>query len=202
MNGPFGRTALGLVLASGLVAPAAADGPEDVTLCVTNTIPFGLPPGCNAADGVWWAPDGSFGGGEELVTCGHFNGAGPSVELEFHLYDGSGSSLSLVNENILDFENLDGECEVPDPNPCHLTCENLYNARNGPWQFTGGTGDWEDIQGEGAMVTFVNRVYDVGGTCTTNQDCRPNLCDTAQGVCYRREGNAYFSGRAHFLKRP
>jgi hypothetical protein len=202
MNGRHARAALGLVLASGLAAPAAADGRMDVALCVNNTIPAPLPPGCNAVDGDWSFKEGLLGSSDQLVTCGHFNGVGYSVELEFHLFDGDGSSLSIVNENIPDWENLDGSCEVPDPNPCELTCENLYNARNGPWQFTGGTGAWDDIQGGGYMVTFVNRMYDVGGTCTTNAQCAPNLCDTAQGVCFRREGHAYFSGRAHFLKGP
>ena len=191
-----------LIMGLGYGGPATADSPEEVTICVNNVVPRPLPP-CFTIEGDWSASGGIVGGGTTMDNCGSFNGMGVSVDIDVTLFDDSGASLSLINHTILDWQNL-GACEVPDPNPCGLTCDNLYNARQGQWQLTGGTGPWANIQGEGTALSLINREYDGEGLCPllTDEECSSNLCDRSQGKCFRRVAHGHLSGRAHVLKTP
>jgi hypothetical protein len=202
MRGALLRLAF-VALADLVALPAFAQRPEDVTICVTNRVPAPMPP-CGTAAAGTWSISGSFaGGGSELEGCTHFNAHGLVADVDVELIGEPGDSISLNSHNLVDWQSV-AQCEVPEPNPCGLSCENLYNARSGRWRVTGGTGKWANLQGEGTDTTLFTKEYDGEGLCPnqTNAECSSNLCDAAVRKCFRRIAHVYLSGRAHILKKP
>lgn len=202
MRGVLHRLAF-VALAASVALPSFAQRPEDVTMCVTNEVPSPMPACGTARPGSWSISGSAAGGGSELKGCSRFNAHGLVADVDLELIGEPDDSISLNSHNLVDSQNV-AQCEVPEPNPCGLSCENLYNARSGRWRITGGTGKWANLQGVGDDTTLFNKEYDGEGLCPkgTNAECSSNLCDKALGRCFRRIAHVYLSGRAHILKTP